>query len=540
MPTTPHPATPPIPDVTDDLGRRLRALLGFVQAVAHTRGYDDLMTVMAREGLDALDASGVSLSIWERDRGRVRTIVNHGEGNEDRLDLPTEEVYLLAQEEATRRLLTEGVGYTLSLDDVDGDPGVRAVLDELGKQSCLAVPVVAEGRVWGELFATRTASQPPFVAADLDFATIVALQVGAGVAQAETLLRVERLAYTDELTDLANRRAFEDALDQALDACSSNGVSVGLIVADVNGLKKINDRDGHPAGDVALQSFAGQLSVAVTHYPSTLAARLGGDEFCVLTTGMDPDSVIELATDICHRAARVLEESVACGVAITDDLPSMEMTPASLLRAADVAQYRAKRAKLARPVVSGRVHPDIDVVEGLGDDTERRKFRGRGKYPPAPAVDAVLVELEDVADRAWQERMEVVGRVLTTMLDAAAWVVSRADMQNGTLTTVSTSVVRVATDDDWLVGAEFALNDYPVTFAALSGRGITIDIDDPRADPSEVKQLVRTGLSELLMCGGSDPSGTGWLLEVCGDDFSAPARPYASVIAAGVALALRW
>ena len=113
MPTTPHPATPPIPDVTDDLGRRLRALLGFVQAVAHTRGYDDLMTVMAREGLDALDASGVSLSIWERDRGRVRTIVNHGEGNEDRLDLPTEEVYLLAQEEATRRLLTEGVGYTL-------------------------------------------------------------------------------------------------------------------------------------------------------------------------------------------------------------------------------------------------------------------------------------------------------------------------------------------------------------------------------------------------------------------------------------------
>lgn len=522
------------------LAPRLHALLEFVQAVAGARGYAELLQVMAREGTAALQASAVSLSVWERDRGRLRTLVNHGEGSPLQEDQPAEEVYLLAQEDATRRMLLDNVGYVMTVDDPDGDPGIRRVLEELGKHSCLAVPVPVEGKVWGELYATRTARQPPFAQEDLDFALIVALQVGAGVAQAENLARVELLAYSDDLTSLANRRAFEDALDDAVEAHRSDGVSIGLIVADVNGLKRLNDREGHANGDAGLIAFAAELSAAVAAQSSSLAARLGGDEFCVLATGLGADAVVELATDICRRAEMVLEEGVACGVASTDELPAVDITPANLLRAADVAQYRAKRSGLRRPVVAGRTQPELDTLALPHEDGERRLFRGRGKLPPAPAVDAIVAVLEELPDRAWQERLAAVGGVVAGMLDGAGWVVSYLPKGTAVLRSTTAQETRRIQDMGYFENDDYLVDDYPSTFAALGGRAVVVDVDDTRSDQREVELLVMSGLSEMAMCGGSDQDGNRWLLEILCDELSAPVRPYVSVLAAGVALALRW
>ena len=536
------PGSAPRPVAADapSLAPRLHALLAFVQAVAGARGYAQLLQVMAREGTAALEASAVSLSIWERDRGRLRTLVNHGEGNPLQEDQPVEEVYLLAHEDATRRMLLENVGYVMTVDDPDGDPGIRKVLEDLGKHSCLAVPVPVEGKVWGELYATRTEAQPPFSQNDLDFATIVALQVGAGVAQAESLARMELLAYTDDLTSLANRRAFEDALDDAIEAHRADGVSIGLVVADVNGLKRLNDREGHANGDAGLIAFAAELSAAVAAQSSSLAARLGGDEFCVLTTGLPADAVVELAVDICRRAETVLEEGVACGVASTDELPAVEITPANLLRAADVAQYRAKRSGFRRPVVAGRTQPELDELALPHDDGERRLFRGRGKLPPAPAVDAVLAQLDQLPDRVWQDRLAAVGTVMAGTLDAAGWVVSLLPKGSSVLRTTTSQEARRGRPLTYIETEDFKVDDFPSTFAALGGRAVVVDVDDSRSDPREVELLVMSGLSEMVMCGGSDQEGNRWLLEVLCDELSAPVRPYVSVMAAGVALALRW
>jgi diguanylate cyclase (GGDEF)-like protein len=522
------------------LAPRLHALLDFVQAVAGARGYNELLKVMAREGTAALEASAVSLSIWERDRGRLRTLINHGEGSSLQEDQPVEEVYLLAQEDATRRMLIDNIGYVMTVDDPAGDPGVRKVLEDLGKHSCLAVPVPVEGKVWGELFATRTVLQQPFTQEDLDFATIVALQVGAGVAQAENLARVELLAYTDDLTSLANRRAFEDALDDAIAAHRENGVAIGLVVADVNGLKRLNDREGHANGDAGLIAFASELSAAVAAQASSMAARLGGDEFCVLTTGLDADTVVALATDICRRAETVLEEGVACGVASTDELPAVEITPANLLRAADVAQYRAKRSGFKRPVVAGRTQPELEQLPFPLDDGERRLFRGRGKLPPAFAVDAILAELDTLPDRAWQERLAAVGTVVAGMLDGAGWVVSSLPKGATTLRSTTSQEARRGRPLGYFEAEDYLVDEYPSTFAALGGRAVVVDVDDARSDQREVELLVMSGLSEMVMCGGSDQDGNRWLLEVLCDELSAPVRPYVSVMAAGVALALRW
>jgi diguanylate cyclase (GGDEF)-like protein len=520
-----------------DLGFRLHSLIEFVSLVSAARGYADLLRVMASEGRKALEASTASLSVWERERGRMRTLVNDGDLGPDEVADPVDEIYLLSDHALAQRMVSEGIGYVQTVGDADGDPKIDQVLRREGKHSCLALPVLFEGRIWGELWATRTVDMPPFTVGDLDFGTIVASQVGAGIAQAEHLKRVERLAYTDDLTGLANRRGFEDRLDEALTLHRALGTAVGVIVVDVNGLKRINDRNGHVAGDRALTAFGSELSTAASALPDSLAARLGGDEFCLLVVGASGDRVVALAQDVCDRAASVLEEGVACGVATTDDLPDVAVTTSRLLRAADAAQYRAKRAGSRVPVVAGRTSESVAPGPDAGQP-ERRRFRGRGSTDPGQALDEVLRRLDAAEDHDAGGRLVAVAEVLREAVDAASWIVSVLPAGSSALRTHAHNVVRRSEGEAYYVTNSFEIDEYPSTYAALTGQCIVVDVDDPRSDPAEASLLMLGGLSEMVMCGGSYVDGDRWLIEVCGDELSAPVRQYASVLRAGVALAL--
>ena len=519
-----------------DLGFRLRSLLEFVGLVSAARGYADLLRVMAAEGRKALDASTASLSVWERDRGRIRTLVNDGDLGPEEVPDPVDEIYALADHPLMRRMVTEGLGYVQSTSDPEPDARVAEILRREEKASCLAVPILFEGRVWGELWATRRADRPAFVANDLDFARVVAAQVAAGIAQAEHVRRVELMAYTDDLTGLANRRAFEDRLDEALALHERRDVPVGVIVVDVNGLKRINDREGHVAGDTALLTFASELAASASTVPDALAARLGGDEFCVLVVGASGDTVVGLATDGCDRAATVLEEGVACGVASTDLLPDTFVTASRLLRAADAAQYRAKRAGSVLPVVAGRTSTTVD--DGDGPRPERRQFRGRGSTDPGQVLEDVLRRLDCAVDHDPLDRLTVVAQALSATVDATGWFISLLPAGSTMLRTVAHTVVRHGDREDYYDVHEYDVGHLPATWAALTGRCIVVDVDDPRSDQAEVSLLMLAGVSELVMSGGADPDGARWLVEVLGDELSATVRPYAAVLRACVAVAL--
>jgi diguanylate cyclase (GGDEF)-like protein len=521
----------------------MASLIQFVSLVSAARGYSDLLRVMATESRHALEAASVSLSIWERDRGSMRTLVNVGDLGPHQTEMPVDEVYRLSEHPLAERMTTEGVGYVQQRGRTGGDQQLERILAAEDKQSCLGVPVLFEGRVWGELWATRSSGAPPFGEGDLDFARLVAAQVGAGIAQAEHLARVERLAYTDDLTGLANRRAFEDRLDVALTAHRRDGKPVGVVVVDVNGLKRINDRLGHIVGDSALLTFAGELSAAASTVPGTLAARLGGDEFCLLTVGAPADLVVRLAEDVCRRADDVLDEGVACGVATTDELPAVGVTPSRLLRAADAAQYRAKRSSSRHPVVAGRTGTATGrLTEEDEDLADRRRFRGRGTLDPGQLLDELVRRLDAADDRDSLSRLRVVAVAMSETLDAASWWISSVSRGAEHLVTRESGVVRRPGDDaadEYYEPGAYKLDDYPATFAAISGRCVLVDVDDPRSDPAETSLLMLAGMSEMVMCGGADADEHRWLVEVLGDDLSAPMRVYGSVLRAGIALALR-
>ena len=187
---------------------------------------------------------------------------------------PVDEVYTVDEYSVVEPLFEEAKPYIQTLHDDPSTPGhdagVAGLLRQLGKGSCMGVPVVLEGRVWGELFATRYVEDPPYHDADIDYALAVAGQIAAGVAQVQHLERVARLAYTDPLTGLANRRAIDDRWTRPHPS-PRRPAHVSLVVVDVNGLKRINDDRGHDAGDRALVHVAGLLSAASGLAPGSLA-----------------------------------------------------------------------------------------------------------------------------------------------------------------------------------------------------------------------------------------------------------------------------
>ena len=246
----------------------------------------------------ALGGSFAALSVWERELGRLRVLVNVGERAEGEEEFPEDEAYPVHQFAEITEFLHEqwagGGEPDAWVETAEGPAAGRqpgychqrvAALRRRGRGCCVVAPIVLHGRAWGELYVARPAGEPVFGRGDADFATVLASVVAAGIAQTERLEEARRLAFTDALTGLANRRAVDVRLDEAVERHRGTGAVVSLVVCDLNGLKRVNDTHGHAVGDRLLERFGSVLSLCGAMLPGALAARLGGDEFCLLAVG---------------------------------------------------------------------------------------------------------------------------------------------------------------------------------------------------------------------------------------------------------------
>ncbi|WP_264936622.1 GGDEF domain-containing protein [Streptomyces sp. A012304] len=375
--------------------RRLAAVVALAQGMAAAHTPRESWRAAALGACRALAGAFAALSVWERELGRLRVLVNVGDRTADEDEFPDGEAYPVHQFPEITEFLHErwaaGGEPNAWVETADGPAAGRpgychqrvAALRRRGRGSCVVAPIVLHGRAWGELYVARSSGTPVFDRADADFATVLAAVVAAGIAQTERLEEARRLAFTDALTGLANRRAVDVRLEEAVERHRTRGDVVSLVVCDLNGLKRVNDTQGHAVGDRLLERFGSVLSLCGAMLPGALAARLGGDEFCLLAVGPSADDVVKVADELCRRAAELeLGEGVACGVASTEDPIGPVSSARRLFRLADAAQYRAKAVRAARPVVAGRAGPDDPVVRladqpPRGPAAERRSFRGR-------------------------------------------------------------------------------------------------------------------------------------------------------------------
>ncbi|AJT64765.3 hypothetical protein T261_3095 [Streptomyces lydicus] len=376
---------------------RLRAVVELAQAMAAALTPHESARAAALGAQQALGGSFAAVSKWERELGKLRVLANVGELAEGEQEFPDDEAYPVHEFPEIAGLPHErwsGGEPDAWVETADGPyaegrPGDGrcnhqrvAALRRRGRGCCVVAPIVLHDRAWGELYVARRVGEPVFTRPDADFATVLAAVAAAGIAQTERLAEARRLAFTDALTGLANRRAVDIRLDEALELHCREGAVVSLVVCDLNGLKEVNDSRGHAVGDRLLERFGSVLSLCGAILPGTLAARLGGDEFCLLSVGPSSDEVVKVSGELCARAGELdLGDGVAVGVASTGDPIGPVRSARRLFRLADAAQYRAKAARSGEPVVAGRHGGPDDPVVRLADapeprqGPERRRFR---------------------------------------------------------------------------------------------------------------------------------------------------------------------
>ena len=181
-------------------------------------------------------------------------------------------------------------------------------------------------------------------------------QAAAAIALIELLEANRRLALHDGLTDLLNRRAFDEFLERAASQASRGGQSLSLLMLDLDHFKQLNDTFGHAVGDLALQAAAAEIRLQVRG--GDLPARYGGEEFAIILPETDGAAAFRMAERVRkalqNRVIKVGDEQIritaSCGVSATD---LGYATPEALIHSADEALYASKETGRNRTSLAG-------------------------------------------------------------------------------------------------------------------------------------------------------------------------------------------
>jgi diguanylate cyclase (GGDEF)-like protein/PAS domain S-box-containing protein len=295
---------------------RLTAQLRGQRAIVQRLRQSEAQTAALLEnGVDAVWAVDLSLRVTASNQ-RFRTLVTQMsvEGT-PRLDGSTPSFAASAEWTDHYRRVFAGERVTVEIEQ-----------ELRGQSRCFLVsfgPIVVEGRVTGAAaFAKDISSRKR---AELKLAQ-----------RAETL---HYLAVVDQMTHLYNRRGFLELGQTLLRDARALGAPVAVLFVDLDGLKHINDHQGHAAGDSAICAAAEALSHSARR--TDLVGRLGGDEFVVLATGMDDEGLL-----VERIRAQASERGLSMSIGVVREEPGEEPRPLEqLLEQADAVMYRDKTAR---------------------------------------------------------------------------------------------------------------------------------------------------------------------------------------------------
>jgi diguanylate cyclase (GGDEF)-like protein len=216
--------------------------------------------------------------------------------------------------------------------------------------SFISYPIMIGGRKVGVLNVTDKSGGGVYDEVDLSLLEIIGPQVALALERAEWQERAtefQLMSITDSLTGLPNRRYLEERLAEELNRSKRYDYPMSFLMIDIDDFKAYNDKNGHQAGDVALQITAHCLKGALRAVD--VASRYGGEEFCILLpqTGMAEAAVIAdrirqrvSTTEFPHGKAQPLGQ-VTISVGVSTFTKNID-TPENIIAAADRALYQAK------------------------------------------------------------------------------------------------------------------------------------------------------------------------------------------------------
>jgi diguanylate cyclase (GGDEF)-like protein len=330
-----------VPDAgEDDLGRSARAFNEVIDALARSRRQATALRELQRACTASLDLGVIAHAAL--DRLLANTSATGGA------------ILLLREDGGPDVIASAGVADAAALAQAPG------CLTAVAQLRTVTAEIPSSVAVAGALGSTYSAAFLPALSGEEPVAILALTRhtpfddelwrifepfagtLGVAINNASAHRSTERLAISDSLTGLGNRRVLMDTLQRALAERTGRGSILALF--DLNGFKSYNDTFGHPAGDALLVRLSEALAHAVA--PRGAAYRLGGDEFCVLIAREhgDAEDVLEAAIDALSEHGDGFSITTAFGVAY---LPEDAATAPDALKLADQRMYAQKQS--ARP-----------------------------------------------------------------------------------------------------------------------------------------------------------------------------------------------
>jgi diguanylate cyclase (GGDEF)-like protein len=234
---------------------------------------------------------------------------------------------------------------------VNGEPDVVCYhLPESVAHQALCIPLIAQGEAIGLLSIQNIL---PENAPSRAYLELMAEALGLALANQRLRHELQEKALYDPLTGLRNRHHLDDMLRSQISLAQRTSTPISCLMIDIDHFKKINDKYGHEAGDAVIKRVASIIQRTIGDEGK--AFRYGGEEFLVLLAGMDDEAAYECASQIYNEVKMSTVRSGISEIATVDVSIGIATYPQhvqsdSLLRAADVALYRAKELGRSRIV----------------------------------------------------------------------------------------------------------------------------------------------------------------------------------------------
>jgi diguanylate cyclase (GGDEF)-like protein len=319
---------------------RLQTLLDLSHRLSSSLELREILREFSTSAAQLTGSTSAEISTYDRKGDSVVTLAADGDAED--------EVFALADFPATRRVLETQMPVQVQVASEDHDPRERALLEKHGQRSLLMLPLVARGETIGLMELIDTGDRV-WDDTDVDFCQALCDIVATAIRNAMLYAEMQEMAARDKLTGLYNRRLFEEQFDAAVARSLRSRENLALLVVDLDGLKRINDLGGHPAGDEALRTLAEALRESTR--VGDLPCRLGGDEFALILPGSTPEDAVKVA----ERAQDTLigigrgRYSFSGGIA---RVTASQSSAYDVYRSADIAAYRAKAAGGAQTLLA--------------------------------------------------------------------------------------------------------------------------------------------------------------------------------------------
>jgi diguanylate cyclase (GGDEF)-like protein len=326
-------------EVERQRAEQLDALRATAADITAELGLSKLLEIILKRAITLISATGGDLGLYDKEKSDLLIVTSHNMGKDY---------------SGTRMAFGEGVMGSVAetlqpviIQNYSTWEGRSPQYQDGPWHAAMSSPLIVHGRLLGTIGIVDSNPDRQFSQDDLNLLNLFAQQAAIAIHNAQLHAEVQKMAVTDALTGLYNRRGLFELGEKEIEKTVDSKRPIAAIMLDIDHFKQVNDSFSHAVGDQVLKELSNRCKILLRK--NDLLSRYGGEEFAILLSDTDQESANEIAERLRKSVEEKPIETDLGAISITISLGisvAVENTPelAILLDHADTAMYAAKAA----------------------------------------------------------------------------------------------------------------------------------------------------------------------------------------------------